>query len=163
MEYREITISPPLRIVNVIKHKDPNFHIYFDDMIQIRSILDYNRFEHYIIYPEFDSKGRLHYHGRINLNSNEKIRFYKHAMAKLAQIGYFHTSVIKHDIKSQLHWDLYMKKEWPITKEILGIDNPIMPIRQSVKAKEDNLNARIKLILAEEDKSDELSRYFIKN
>jgi len=122
------TISPPFR---QLEHflTNPNLAIYEDDVLFIRQVFEYNKFKHYMIYPEFDPKGRLHYHGNIHLDYNEEVRWYKHANPKLTKLGHVLLTIVKNKIDHQLFWLNYMRKDWPITKEILDITMPIMPSR----------------------------------
>lgn len=119
-----LTISPPIRTNN--KMSNPNKMIYDQDIIQITQILKYNKISSYIIYPEFDEKGRLHYHGKLNLDNNQYIRYHKHAIHKFRQIGFVDSKLIKTHIDS-LRWLTYISKNWLTTKEILEIIHPIMP------------------------------------
>lgn len=119
-----ITISPPHRPLRN-KMIEPYNLLFTEDSANINSIFRYSRIKTYLIYPELDHKGRLHYHGIINLGVNEYIRFYKHSIHKLSQIGYVDVKKINSFIDN-LRWVIYMSKEWGITKDILSINEPIM-------------------------------------
>lgn len=119
-----ITISPPCRLSNYKRYKDPQDLVFNNDLVSIYSILSYNRIYKFIIYPEFDFKGRLHYHGIISLDSNQKVRFYKHALIKLKNIGFVEIKPLK-TFLDNLKWLIYCSKEWGITRDILNIKNPL--------------------------------------
>jgi len=124
-----ITISPPQRTET--RFKDPNKLFFIDDISSFRCIMKYNRIKTYILYPELDPKGRLHYHGIINLNINEYVRFHKHAIHKLRKIGFVDIKPLK-DFINKLRWVTYMSKDFGITKEILNIESPVMTMRYQV-------------------------------
>lgn len=122
-----ITISPPPRY-KYIKNKDPERLQYDDDKSQIKSIMSYNKIYTYIIFPEYDDKLRLHYHGIINMTHTQYIRFQKHAIHKLRLIGFVDISIINEFINN-LRQCVYMQKNWAETKQILNISYPIIPRR----------------------------------
>jgi len=122
-----ITISPPSRML-YNKNNNPNRMLFDDDRNMIKSIMSYNKIYSYIIYPEFDEKGRLHYHGIINLTNTQYVRFHKHAIHKLKQIGFVDISIIKTFVNN-LRYIVYMSKNWGETKMILEISYPIIPRR----------------------------------
>jgi len=129
-----ITISPPYRD----KYKcnaNPNRMLYDDDRIQIKSIMTYNKIYNFIIYPELDDSGRLHYHGIINLTNTQYIRFHKHAIWKLRNIGFVLITIIKEFINN-LRQVIYMSKHWGETKCILNVSYPIMIRRDKAYAKD---------------------------
>lgn len=119
-----ITISPPHRSDN-IAFSDPNLMTYLEDRSYIRQILNYNRIRRYIIYPEFDDKGRLHYHGTITLDHNQYVRFHKHAIHKFRRLGFTDIKSLK-EFDDKLRWSYYIKKNWGLTKEILSQQEPMM-------------------------------------
>lgn len=127
------TLSPPHRFTSGTDLKNPNRVLYEEDKNQIKSILKYIRCGTYILYPEFDDKARLHYHGIINLDSNQKVRFYKYAHCKLKQIGFVDFKPLK-TFEDKLKWVIYMSKHWPETKQVLEITRPIMVSRPLIKA-----------------------------
>ncbi|AYP28868.1 MAG: replicase [Cressdnaviricota sp.] len=124
-----ITISPPSRVINN-KLKEPFKHLYADDKNYIEQTLKYNRIGRYIIYPELDPKGRLHYHGVINLDSNELVRFYKHAFHKLKTIGFVDIKPLK-TFTDKFRWTIYMSKDWGITRDILDLNSPILKVTRN--------------------------------
>lgn len=124
-----ITISPPKRTI-MQKNIEPYNLLYNMDMYHFVSIMKYNRIRRYILYPEFDIKGRLHYHGTLILDPNQYIRFYKHAIHKLAiKIGFIDVKKLL-TFKDKLRWVMYMSKEWGLSKEILSIQDPLLPLHQ---------------------------------
>jgi len=127
-----LTISPPVR--TKCSFANPDKMVYDDDLLQIRSIIKYNKFTSYIIYPEFDDRGRLHYHGKFNLDPNQYIRFYKHAIHKFRNLGFCDIKLIRSHLDS-IKWLIYISKNWSYTKEILDIDNPIYPISSNMVKK----------------------------
>lgn len=118
-----VTISPPMRTDG--KYKQPHKMYFLEDVCKIRQIMRYNRIKTYIFYPEFDGKGRLHYHGIINLNVNQYIRFHKHAIHKLRNIGFVDNKKLN-TFLDKLRWITYMKKEWGISKYILELEAPLL-------------------------------------
>lgn len=118
-----ITISPPNRI-KWMKMRNHNRNLFDADSFIITSIMKYNRIKDYLIIPEFDVKGRLHYHGILTLTNAQRTRFYKHAQPKLTSIGYVD---VKH-VDNKLKWLCYMKKQWAFTKEVLELDYPISKV-----------------------------------
>lgn len=124
MQKIAITISPPPRTL-YRDTKNPYQFQFLDDKLIITQVFKYNRIKSFIIYPEFDSKGRLHYHGILNLNHNELVRFHKHAIHKLRKLGFIDISPIN-AFSNNLRQIVYMSKDWGYTKDILEIDSPIM-------------------------------------
>lgn len=127
-----ITISPPTR-QKYLCNSNPNRMQYDDDKAIIKSVLSYNKIYKYIIFPEFDEKGRLHYHGIIDLDNTRYIRFHKHAIHKLKQIGFVDISLLK-EFKNNLRQCIYMQKDWGMTKQILDISYPILHRRDKATA-----------------------------
>lgn len=121
-----LTISPPDRSSKKYPLINQHKFTYDDDKHLIEQIMKYNRIKTYIIYPEFDDKGRLHYHGILTLDHNEQVRFHRHAIHKLRKMGFLDISTLE-SLKANIRWILYMSMEWSITKEILEIENPILP------------------------------------
>lgn len=96
-----ITISPPRR------PQSPR-HLYKDDCPWIQKQL--NRCaSRYILYPEFDLSGRLHYHGTIVLNSLSSWGFVKSTIDK--QLGYTCLKKIA-SFDDTLRWLLYCRKNF---------------------------------------------------
>lgn len=100
--YFGITISPPPRF-NSAKA------LYIEDKYVIQREL--NKVSHrYILYPEFDNKARLHYHGFILIHDKTKWnKQVKHVLDKT--LGYTLLSTFK-NFKSQLGWLCYCRKEY---------------------------------------------------
>lgn len=95
-----LTISPPARV------QSPR-HLYNSDRPYIQRHL--NRCSsHYIMYPEFDKKGRLHYHGIILLNSLSSWGFVKSTIDK--NLGYCCLKRLP-TFTDKLGWLLYCTKE----------------------------------------------------
>lgn len=74
----------------------------------------------YILYPEMDLKGRLHFHGILERNE-ENIKAYNWTI-KFLQNWCF---ICVKEITSMGNWIKYCKKEWKITKKLLRLKNPI--------------------------------------
>lgn len=127
-----LTISPPMRYT-YLQNKNPNRMLYDDDKNMIKQILSYNKIYKYIIYPELDEKGRLHYHGILDLDNTHYIRFHKHAIHKLRQIGFVDITILN-EFKNNLRYVIYMSKQWGTTKKILELDSPMM-IRRDLAQK----------------------------
>lgn len=124
-----LTISPPNRCLKA-NMLNPFSLMFLEDGLYIRQVLKQDRISRYIIYPEFDKKARLHYHGILTLDSNQYIRFYKHGLHKLKNIGFIDVKKLD-SFMDKLRWGIYMRKEWGITRDILSIDIPIMKISQN--------------------------------
>jgi len=122
-----ITISPPNRITIHNHWKDPNTSIYIDDKQYINQVFKYAKIKHYMIYPEFDDKGRLHYHGIVTLTNTEYIRFRKYVQPKLTKIGFVDTSELL-TFKHNLRYLYYCTKQFHEAKQILNINTGISGI-----------------------------------
>lgn len=95
-----LTISPPRRTQSPL-------HLYNSDKPYIQRQL--NRCSsHYILYPEFDINGRLHYHGIVLLNSLSSWGYVKSTLDH--NIGYCCLKRLK-TFKDKLGWLLYCTKE----------------------------------------------------
>lgn len=103
-----------------------------DDKLYIQQVFRYNKIKSYILYPELDERGRLHYHGILTLSNTEYIRFEKHARHKLRQLGHVDTSDCT-QLKNNMRYMIYMKKNWMVTKDILEISDPIMSQSEKLK------------------------------
>lgn len=124
-----VTISCPPR-KDQPQYKNSYLAYYLDDGLKIRLTFNQSRVKSYIFYPELDPKGRLHYHGSVRVDKNERVRFYKHTRAKLARLGYIDTREMATFIDI-LKWSIYCKKDWGSTIDILNNNSPIMPKRMS--------------------------------
>lgn len=118
------TLSPPNRLIGT-KLKNFNRILYDSDRLALNSILMYNRIKRFIIYPEFDEKGRLHYHGNITVNNTQKVRLFKHAMCKMRSIGFVDLKPLE-SFNDKIKWICYCKKQWHIARSVLEIEKPIM-------------------------------------
>lgn len=112
-----LTISPPDRVTKY----DTLRNIYFSDMILIDTVL-HRSCSQYIVYPELDIEGRLHYHAKITIK--DKIKFYRDTKPKLGKIGYIKIKKLNTHY-DKLRWLIYISKEWGVTKEVLEIQDPI--------------------------------------
>lgn len=122
------TLSPPDRTSKYISMHviNPLKHIYMDDMLIIKHLFKKIKLRNYIIYPELDPKGRLHYHGTLTMTKTILTRFYKYAKPHLQRIGHVDCSPAKRIVE----WNIYISKEWPFTKDILEISHlDITPIK----------------------------------
>ena len=116
-----ITISPPTR-VKISKRsgmdKEELRERYDKDTRLIQKSLNRSSNE-YAIYPEFDDKGRLHYHGIVTVKSN--VSFKLETIPMLGEhLGFV---LVKENPDNK--WKEYMLKEWLDTQLILDIENPI--------------------------------------
>lgn len=121
------TLSPPDRTHKYIHMHviNPLKHVYKDDMLIINHLFKKIKLKEYIIYPELDPQGRLHYHGTLTMTKTQLTRFYKYAKPHLQRIGYVDCS----PAKRILEWNIYISKEWPFTKEVLDLSfKDITPI-----------------------------------
>lgn len=118
-----VTISPPPNRYNKML-KNPLSFLYSEDSLYITNVLKKGVRRGYFI-PEFDPKGRLHYHGIMTVNMHEKVTLFKSLKPKLERLG-FCQFVYAKDLMDKLRWIQYMRKEWLITSLILGIDTPML-------------------------------------
>jgi len=126
------TLSPPDRTQSYVKMHvtNPLRHVYYDDALIMEHLLKKAKIRNYIIYPELDARGRLHYHGSINMNKTMLTRFYKYVKPNLQRIGYVDCS----PTKQILEWHIYCRKEWPYTQLTIDIDIAISPIIKKTNA-----------------------------
>lgn len=96
-----ITISPRYRTLN------PQT-LYDQDSHAIRRQLN-KCSHHYILYPEFDTSSRLHYHGIIRMDD---LRKYHHIKYCLDAIGWTKCDKIKTHM-DHLRWIIYCQKNGP--------------------------------------------------
>lgn len=84
--------------------------------------------DHYIVYPEFTSQCRLHYHGIIRIT--DKIKWIRSVFGSLLkQLRMDHKCVQFRMIKSfnsHLRWLWYIRKHWDTTKRVLRIESPLI-------------------------------------
>lgn len=98
-EYFAITVSPPLR------QADPKY-LYNEDVYELRRW--FNTFsQYYMLYPEFDMKSRLHYHGVIRVNDWIKLHKTKHRISRL--IGWIDIKPLM-TFRDHLKWLIYCRK-----------------------------------------------------
>lgn len=122
-----ITISPPRRALA------PSI-LYQQDIYVIRQYL--NRCsDHYILYPEFSNKSRLHYHGIVRITDIIKWHKQKHQFDKV--LGYTQIDLLKTH-KDHLRSLVYSMKEWPATSALLK--EPIIYKSNKVIKREKVLN-----------------------
>lgn len=116
MKKYAITISPPYS-------KDrPSFKYNSDKPIIIKYLNKVS--DYYILYPELSTDGRLHYHGIIQFR--DMIKWYKstkHILSSL--LGFICLKIIKTNIDN-IKWIYYISKDWPITKGVLDIQDPLI-------------------------------------
>jgi len=120
------TLTPPDRAhqYSQMKYKNPLKMVYLDDRLIFQHVFKRIKLHNWIIYPELDRKGRLHYHGTLNMNHTQLTRFYKCGKPLLQRIGYVDCS----PTANPLDWLLYCRKEWHLTKEVLELEIPISGI-----------------------------------
>lgn len=80
----------------------------------------------FILYPETDKKGRLHYHGMI-----WKDKFYKESIEKCEKMGFIKLV----EIKGVEGWLKYCKKEIKVTKSMLELPKKFKCIDQEYVSK----------------------------
>lgn len=108
-----ITISPPTSLLS-LRYRLQHYHDLLDPILRRMS-------KSYILYPEFDEKGRLHFHGFLHGFDNIK---YIATNYKLNRIGWTKIDKLK-TFKDNLRTVLYCQKEWRKTTQIfkcIGID-----------------------------------------
>lgn len=120
-----LTISPKNRINEHRRYRNPAQSVYYDDKFFIQTVMDRSRIRDYKIYPEFDDSGRLHYHGIVHVDANQKCRFYRYTQAKLSMIGFVHFKVL-HTEDDKERWNKYCVKTWDESKSILEIEYPML-------------------------------------
>lgn len=103
--YYALTVSPPRR------DRSPEYLYNGDKPVLIRQL---NRCsEHYILYPEFDPNGRLHYHGVVKLTSKMSWGFVKSTIESL--IGFCCLKQIKTH-GEHIGWLNYCRKDYDSDK-----------------------------------------------
>lgn len=102
-----LTLSPPdCKILTVME-------IFNRHKVKLKQVKS-----NFVLYPELDLKGRLHYHGTIC-----KTEFFRDDLKVLEDIGFVKIKPIDH----VTGWVKYCRKEWKLTKKILKIKKPIQP------------------------------------
>lgn len=119
-----LTISPKDRLYGeyayLLSNKilNPLRIIYRNDIEIIRRAL--NRCsQEYVIYPELDVSGRLHYHGIVNIK--HKKNWMISSLPALKKLGFV---CVKNNVNEG--WTQYITKDWNDTKVFLDIDEPIV-------------------------------------
>lgn len=122
-----LTISPMDRTHAhaLAKRVNPLRCVYDEDVSVIKHALSLAKIRHYIIFPELDIKGRLHYHGTLYMNKTHLIRFYKQTKGYFQRIGF----VDIQPTKKPIEWLIYTRKQWPYTSNILDITRPIVNMK----------------------------------
>lgn len=109
-----LTFSPPT------SNNTPKFD-HYNYYMQILKIIKPSTCR-FVMYPEIDKSGRLHYHGILHVK--DEIRLYKDTFPKLRKMGFIKVKQMK-TFMSILGWLTYCMKEWPKTKLVLECDEPI--------------------------------------
>lgn len=122
-----VTISPPVR------NNKPEY-LFQDDIVIINRIKLCSK--KYIIYPELDSKGRLHYH--LIMSLHDKVKWHKSVLPGFRKIGFVKIEWMK-TFKDKLNVLQYIRKEWPDSSMVIGIKEPIYPLRRMKKKKNQNM------------------------
>lgn len=104
-----ITISPPTNLMS-LRYRLQHFHDELDPILRRMSTS-------YILYPEFDSHGRLHFHGFLHGFDNIK---YIATNYKLNRIGWTKIDTIK-SFKDHIRMVMYCQKEWRKTVSIFKL------------------------------------------
>lgn len=108
MSYYGITISPKYRL------KDPKTLFVLDEN-EITRVM--NRFsKRYCLYPEFDSKSRLHYHGIALVHDHIKMHRSKYEIDTMIGLCKFDKL---HSFKDRLRYLTYSMKEYADTRRVL--------------------------------------------
>lgn len=118
-----LTVSPPPRPGRVV-------HQYLDDVVLLRHAL--RKIKRWVIYPELDKKGRLHYHGILNCTDHEYVSYYRVCLPTLEKIGFIQTSRID-SFMENLRTVVYCQKQFALMKQLLWIEEPLISF--SVKTK----------------------------
>lgn len=121
-----LTISPPNRMKGT-KLRNYNRFLFEEDILHIRAVFKYNKIRNFIIFPELDDRGRLHYHGIVSLNPSQYVRYRKHAEFKLRLLGFVDAKPLK-GFLDHLRWLFYCRKQFHIIQEILEITEPVMSL-----------------------------------
>lgn len=138
-----VTISPKDRVGEYYakRYANPLRMIYDDDVNLIRRALNRSSND-YVIYPELDATGRLHYHGTVKVNN--MVNWKSTTCGRLKTLGF-----IKVKVNPNSGWDKYCTKEWDQTQKILDICVPITyaKLKSGPKVREIEKGAKHKLIV----------------
>lgn len=120
MDFRKkfyaLTLSPPYS-TRSIKYD------YYQYLSQLKRSLNLVS-QHYIIFPEISAQGRLHYHGVVRLD--DPIKWFRQSKRRLERnIGFMKFDPIKSHL-DHLRWLVYINKHWYITKEVIGLSEPLI-------------------------------------
>lgn len=121
-----LTISPADRTLQytIRKIKNPQQKVYDSDKLIFGIIFRNMRLKNWILWPELDSRGRLHYHGTLYMNKTILTRWYKYGKPKCEMIGFVDCRLTQGPIE----WHIYCKKQWSFTKDVLELDYPMTKI-----------------------------------
>lgn len=128
--YMALTISPPHSIMSP-KYLYQQERRYLEKVIRTFS-------KKYIVYPEIDDQGRLHYHGLFTIH--DKIKYFNYGLLKLKQLP---RQVTKYSTQNQAYvcikpsktveqrigWIVYMSKDFYTSRKVLDIVEPIYPCK----------------------------------
>lgn len=113
-----ITISPPDRTNKYTRIED----IYRMDRYTLNKRMR-TCSKYFMLYPEVDLQGRLHYHGVIKIN--DPIKWYKSVLPYIkATLGFVLLKPLN-TTKDMLKWNIYSSKSWPAMRDIFKL--PIYP------------------------------------
>lgn len=116
-----ITISPPPQPESP---KDTYSRWYLPLIIKLKPCTT-----EFILYPEIDETGRLHYHGILTVK--DWAQLYRYAYPYIRKnIGFID---IRKSKPNRLGWLIYCMKNWAQTQELLDIKEPIYRKRISSK------------------------------
>ena len=108
LPFSAITISPPARQGRCLRFR---LQDYWDSIdVVLRRMC-----KSYILYPEFDDNGRLHFHGMVGDFDKCKYFCWKY---KLDRIGF---TCVK-PITNSLVWMLYCQKNWRKTCKVFSYE-----------------------------------------
>lgn len=116
-----ITISPPPQLESP---KDTYYKWYLPLIIYLKPATS-----RFILYPELDETGRLHFHGIITVKDWSKL--YRSSYPWIRKnVGFID---VRKKANNRLGWLLYCMKNWAHTQQILEITEPIYRKRVSTK------------------------------
>lgn len=121
-----ITVSPRDRTFNYskLKYINPQRCVFLDDRLVFEKLFKKYSIKRYVIYPELDPKGRLHYHGRIIVSPSQECSFYKSIKPRLERnIGFVDVSTVVNELENLI----YCMKDWGKTQSIIEESRPITP------------------------------------
>jgi hypothetical protein len=108
-----ITISPPPQVESP---KTTYFKWYIPLIIALKPATTM-----FVLYPELDETGRLHFHGIVYVKDWAKL--FRHAYPWIRKnVGFID---IRKKANNKLGWLMYCMKNWARTQQDLEIDEPI--------------------------------------